>query len=99
MVIFFLQFFMGRIRGNLGKFGQKLRLMCFDLKKCAQKEMKCSRFYFLFFGDHNLGIFSGQVWGNLGKNPSHSKNLPAPAPMILCLVHVSFGVDLCLFCE
>jgi len=23
----------------------------------------------------------GQVWGNLGKNPSHTKNLPTPAPM------------------
>jgi len=23
----------------------------------------------------------GQVWGNSGKNPSHPKKLPAPAPM------------------
>jgi len=51
-----------------GKFGQKWCLKCIDLKKCAQHEMKCSRLFLevIFFR-----IFFGQVWGNLGKNPSH----------------------------
>ena len=26
--------------------------------------------------------FFGQVWGNSGKNPSHSQNLPAPTPVM-----------------
>jgi len=29
--------------------------------------MKCSRFLEVIF----FGVFFGQVWGNLGKNPSH----------------------------
>jgi len=50
--------------------------MCFDLKKMALK-IKCIR----FFGDNFfVGLF-GQVWRNLGKNPSHPQNLPAASPV------------------
>jgi len=42
-------------------------LKCFDLKKFAQHEKKGSRFLRVIF----FGVFFGQVWGNLGKNPSH----------------------------
>ena len=49
-------------------FGRKWCLKCFDLKKCAQHEMKCSRSFLevIFFG-----AFFGQIWRNLRKNPLH----------------------------
>jgi len=36
------------------------------LKKCDRNEIKCSRFF---------GVFFRQVWGNLGKNPSHPQKI------------------------
>jgi len=53
-------------------FGQKLCFKCFDLKKYAQHEKKCSRFFiYLFLEVISSGVFFWQVCGNLGKNPSH----------------------------
>ena len=49
------------------KFGRKRCLKCLDWKKCTTHEMTCSRFSEVIF----CRVFFGQVWGNLGKNPSH----------------------------
>jgi len=58
-------------------------LKCFDLKKCAQHEKKCSHLFFLeviFFGVF-FGMF-GEIWANILRTP---KNLPAPTPVRECL--------------
>jgi len=47
----------------------------------SQHEKKCSR----FFGSHFFVLFM-HVWGNVSKNPSHPKNLPAYTPIVLGLV-------------
>jgi len=49
-----------------GKFGQRWRLVCFDLKQMHPQSMRSRFLWRLFFG-----VFFGQVWGNVGKNPSH----------------------------
>jgi len=55
-----------------------------------------SFFYFYFFLEVIFfGVFFGQVWGNLGKNPSHPKHLPAPTPMLRLASHI---VMLFLWC-
>jgi len=51
--------------------------MCFDLKKVAQNEIKCSNF---LFGGHFFGVFFGQVRAKILRT---LKDLPAPTPMYL----------------
>ena len=48
--------------GKLGEIWAKMTLMCFDLKKCAQNETKCSLFWMSFRA-------------SLDKIPSHPQNL------------------------
>jgi len=76
--------FFGQVRGNLaqawGKFGQKLCLKCFDLKKCGQNEMQS-----FFWRSFSVEFFSGkygEIWAKILRTP---KNLPSPTPMILML--------------
>jgi len=68
-----------QVRRNLGKFGgiwAKMVLeVCFDLKKCAQHDKKCSRFFWRSF---SLEFFSGtfrEIWAKILRTP---KNTPAP---------------------
>jgi len=64
------------VKGALASSATPLRaplcLMCLDLKKCAQNEMKCSRFLFFFLLELIfLEFFFGKVCSNSIKNPSH----------------------------
>jgi len=59
-----------------GKFGQKLRVICFDLKKCGQIVLKS--FFFEFFSG-TFSVFSAKIL----RTP---KNMPAAAPVINTVV-------------
>ena len=77
--MFFFSGKLGEIWASLGEIGAKmvLDMLCFDVKKMRRKS-KCSRFICL---EVIFGVFFGQVWGSLGKNPRTPKSLPAPTPM------------------
>ena len=88
LFLFWRSCFFSPFRASQGKFGQvwgkfrqKWCLKCFDLKKCAQHEKKCSR----FFGGHFLWrYFSGkfgEIWAKILHTP---KNLPIPTRMCHC---------------
>jgi len=61
--------FFNFFRASSGTFGKNRAWCALIWKKWAENEMKCSH----FFGGNSFGVFFGQVWGNLGKNPSHPK--------------------------
>ena len=60
---------LGQVRENLGKWCLKR----FDLKKCAQHEKKCSRFFEAIFFEYFSCKF-GEIWAKILRTP---KNLPA----------------------
>jgi len=86
--------------GRLGEIWAKMVLgMLLNLRKCAQHEQKCSR----FFGGRSFSLrefFSGkfgEIWAKILRTP---KNLPAPTRMsrtrLISLVFPNFGCYLCL---
>jgi len=68
---------------NPGKICENLRKILENLNKLPENTSKNGAQCALIWKNgaqkvaHN---FFGQVWGNLGKNPSHLKILPAPTP-------------------
>jgi len=66
--------------GNLGEVRAK------TLKKCAQHEMKCSRFSF-FLEVIFFGVFFGHVWGNLGKNRLHPQKFACSYTFVYICAH------------
>ena len=59
----------GKLPANLGKFGLKWCLKCFDLKKCARYEMKMQSFFLEVI---LFGIFSGkfgEIWAKIYHTP------------------------------
>ena len=76
------------VKGALASSATPLRaplcLMCLDLKKCAQNEMKCSRFLFFFLLELIFleFFFSGKFVVIRLKILRTRKNLPAPSLVI-----------------
>ena len=98
---FFLFFFEGHVfisvfSGKLGEIWASSCLKCFYLRKSAQPEMKCSRF---FWRSLTLEFFSGkfgEIWAKILCTP---KNLPAPTPVFLWAPGVSENLTIVLlFC-
>jgi len=85
----------GQIKKNLGNFGlhlgKNVGLKCCGLKKCAEDEMNCGRFFCFFsFGGHFLWSCFRASMRKFGQTPFAPQNLPAPTPMLVALIERVF---------
>jgi len=95
--LFIVWLFSGKLEevwASLGKIWAKWFLKCFDLKKCAQREMKCSRFFlFLFFWS---SFFLAFFRASLGK---FEQKFFAPPKICLALHLCQFASMAYLKCD